>query len=240
MYNPDQPNDSRTNVLTPSQFGYHSFETHFITTEDKIEIHVMLLKRPSFEESVSSPTLVYFHGNAGNIGFCVTNAIELSNKIKCNVLLVEYRGYGLSKGKPSESGLYNDAYAALKFLYDRKDICKSKVVFIGRSLGGAVAIGVAHQMVTSSKIKNIEIAALIVENTFTSIPEISRILFAKNSRSCISRTFLLIPNWFYKNRYESIQKISKINLPTLFLSGLADELIPPEMMTRLFNVILSN
>jgi len=236
LYNPDIPKDSKTNVLTPKSFGINNFETHFITTEDNVNIHVILLKRPSLGECCSSPTLVYFHGNAGNIGHRMANAIEMSNMIRSNILLVEYRGYGLSKGKPSESGFYKDAYAALTFLATRNDICKSKIVLFGRSLGGAVAIGVTYKLITSSKLQNVRPVALIIENTFSSVPDISRHLCAGHSQTCFARFFRLIPNWFYKNRYESLQKITKLSLPTLFISGLSDELIPAEMMTRLFNV----
>ncbi len=225
-------------MLTPKSYGFRHFETHYITTEDNVIIHTILLKRPSHEESLTSPTLVYFHGNAGNIGHRLPNAIDFVNRLKCNVLLVEYRGFGLSKGTPSESGLLQDAYAALKFLHGRNDICSSKIVLFGRSLGGAVVIGVAHLLMTSSKLQsNYKPAALIVENTFTSIPEISRhLLCSGRSQSCFARFFRLIPNCFYKNQYQSLRAISTISLPTLFISGLADELIPSEMMQKLFNV----
>lgn len=236
LYNPECPKDSRSKVLTPKSYGFRHFETHFITTEDNVIIHSILLKRPSHEESISSPTIVYLHGNAGNIGHRLPNAIDFVNRLKCNVLLVEYRGFGLSKGSPSESGLLQDAYAALKFLYGRNDICSSKIVLFGRSLGGAVAVGVAHLLMTSSKLQNYKPAALMVENTFTSIPDISRHLCAGRSQSCAARFFRLIPNFFYKNQYQSLKWISTIPMPTLFISGLADELIPSEMMQKLFNV----
>ena len=239
MYNPECPKDSRVKVLTPKSYRFHHFETHHITTEDSCKIHVILLKRPSPEESLSSPTIVYFHGNAGNIGHRLPNALECLTKLKCNVLLVEYRGFGLSQGKPSESGLYLDAYAALKFLYGRTDICTSKIVLFGRSLGGAVIIGVAYLLMTSSKFQNFKPAGLIIENTFTSIPDISRHLCGGQRDSCFARIIRLVPSWFYKNKYDSYQKVSKITLPTLFISGLNDELIPTEMMTKLFNVSMA-
>ncbi|KAJ6222232.1 hypothetical protein RDWZM_000777 [Blomia tropicalis] len=237
LYNPDCPKDSRSIVNTPQSYGITDFETHFITTEDNVAIHAILLKRSSLSLRSSIPTFIYLHGNAGNIGHRLPNAIELFHKINCNVLLVEYRGYGLSKGSPSELGLYKDTYAALQFLYGRKDICSSKIVLFGRSLGGGVAIGTIHQLVDWQKnqMQYVKPAAMIIENTFTSIPDISRHLCAGRSRTFLARLFRLIPNWFYKNQYDSRRKIEKILLPSLFISGLSDELIPNGMMTKLFN-----
>ena len=130
-----------------------------------------------------------------------------------------------------------DAHAALKYLFNRNDIDHSKIFLFGRSLGGAVAIGLSHLLLTSPKMEvGYMPAALIIENTFTSIPDISRHLFPGRNRTLLSRLFHLIPNWFYKNRYESLKKISHVKVPICFISGLADELIPPEMMAKLFNV----
>ena len=235
LYNPNFPKDSRNNVFTPKFYGL-DYEKHFLPTEDNVKIHVQLIKRSSAEERLIAPTFVYLHGNAGNIGHRLINAIELYRYIKCNILLVEYRGYGLSEGKPSEKGLYKDVYAALKFLHNRSDICKSKIILFGRSLGGAVAIGTTYRILMSNQAELIQPSALIIENTFTSVPDISRNLFAGNSKSMFARLFRIVPDWFYKSRYSSIEKISKISFPILFISGLSDELIPPNMMSKLFNV----
>ena len=220
LYNPNDPIDSRTNVLSPMAFNL-SFESHFITTEDNININVLLIKRPENEYKFC-PTIIYFHGNAGNIGHRLQNCYEIYHEICCNILLVEYRGYGLSEGQPSESGFYSDASAALDYLIGRPDIDSTKIIVFGRSLGGAVAIELAK----SGKQRE-RISALIIENTFTSIPEISRTLF-----NC--RLIRHVPNWFYKNQFSSVSKMSSITVPTLFISGLSDELIPSSMMTTLY------
>lgn len=107
------------------------------------------------------PTFVYFHGNAGNIGGRLQNCYGIYHNLQCNILLVgefcnlflddsrwcfivgvllfiEYRGYGLSGGAPSENGLYIDARAAIDYLFTRHDLDHSQIVLFGRSLGGAV------------------------------------------------------------------------------------------------------
>ena len=109
---------------------------------DGTQLHLFLVKQPG-EQSKKVPTVLYFHGNAGNIGHRLLNVQGLYTSIGCNVALVEYRGYGRSEGSPSEEGLYMDAQAALDFLLTRQDIATDKIVVFGRSLGGAVAIDLA-------------------------------------------------------------------------------------------------
>jgi fermentation-respiration switch protein FrsA (DUF1100 family) len=99
-------------------------------------------------------------------------------------------------------------------------------VIFGRSLGGAVAIELAKNSKYSRAI-----AAIVVENTFTSIPDVARNLF-----NC--RLIRLLPNWYYKNQFNSIMKINSVTVPTLFISGLCDELIPPSMMHTLYMVFI--
>ena len=92
------------------------------------------------------PTVLYLHGNAGNIGHRLVNVQGLYNSIGCNVALLEYRGYGRSEGTPSEEGICMDAQAALDFLLTRSDINTEKILVFGRSLGGAVAIDLATRL----------------------------------------------------------------------------------------------
>lgn len=63
------------------------------------------------------------------------NCAGLYHSLHCNILLVEYRGYGLSEGHPSEEGLYLDAKASLDYLFTRNDVNHSEIVVFGRSLG---------------------------------------------------------------------------------------------------------
>ena len=85
--------------------------------------------------------MIFFHGNAGNIGTRLPNIEVMVKVMKCNVLIVAYRGYSNSEGTPSEEGLKLDAEAALEWAQSRKDI--NQIFIFGRSLGGAVAIQLA-------------------------------------------------------------------------------------------------
>ena len=105
-----------------------------------------------------------FHGNAGNIGHRVPIARVLQEHLACNILMVEYRGYGLSTGTPDEAGLMIDAQTGLDYVRHRAETRDSKIVIYGQSLGGAVGI----QLVAKNQEKD-KIAALILENTFLSM-----------------------------------------------------------------------
>ncbi|XP_069109983.1 protein ABHD13-like isoform X1 [Argopecten irradians] len=216
LYYPDQPPQSRLFVQLPNTVNL-PYENHFIRTSDNVRINVVLIKHTH----ANAPTVVYFHGNAGNIGHRLINSHGFFTSCGVNVLLVEYRGYGKSEGSPSETGLYRDAEAAINFLLGRNDINRDKIVVFGRSLGGAVAVWLASQPFYAQ-----HIAALVIENTFTSLPDIGRTIFK-------IKLMDLVPELLFKHKYPSIERIKKISLPTLFISGQADDLIPPKMMTKL-------
>ena len=84
--------------------------------------------------------MIFFHGNAGNIGMRLPNIELIIKKCNSNVLILAYRGFGDSEGTPSEEGLKLDAEATLEFAQNHKDIDNDRIFVFGRSLGGAVAI----------------------------------------------------------------------------------------------------
>lgn len=105
-----------------------------------------------------------FHGNAGNIGHRVPIARMLSQSLDCNVLMLEYRGYGLSTGSPDEQGLMIDAQTGLDYLRERAETRDTQIVVYGQSIGGAVTI----QLVAKNQHSG-AIAGVILENTFLSM-----------------------------------------------------------------------
>lgn len=107
-----------------------------------------------------------FHGNAGNIGHRIPIAQVLEVSLACNVLMLEYRGYGNSTGTPDEKGLAIDAQAGLDYIRERVETAHTKIIVYGQSLGGAVAT----QLVVNNQDKE-DIAALVLENTFTCIKD---------------------------------------------------------------------
>lgn len=126
----------------------------------------------------TAPTLVFFHGNAGNIGFRVPNFHSLYTQTRCNILAIDYRGYGESgdpEGAIDEQGLQRDAEAAWAWVKARPEIDQAKVFLFGRSLGGAVAIALAAALL-ARRATDLP-AGLILENTFTSVADMARNLF---------------------------------------------------------------
>ncbi|KAE8625820.1 hypothetical protein XENTR_v10006400 [Xenopus tropicalis] len=218
LYFPDQPSSSRLYIPMPTGIPH---ENIFIKTKDNVRLNLILL-RYTGDNSNFSPTIIYFHGNAGNIGHRLPNALLMLVNLKVNLLLVDYRGYGKSDGEPSEEGLYLDSEAVLDYVMTRPDIDKTKIILFGRSLGGAVAIHLASENAH-------RICALMLENTFLSIPHMASTLF-----SVLPMRYL--PLWCYKNKFLSYRKILQCRMPSLFISGLSDQLIPPFMMKQLYEL----
>ena len=119
------------------------YEDVWINTRDKIRIHGWLVKIK--KNADLAKTVIFFHGNAGNIGARLPNIYLLVKELNCNVFIIDYRGYGKSEGTPNEPGIKLDAQATLKYLKTRDDINQDMIFVFGRSLGGAVAIELCMQ-----------------------------------------------------------------------------------------------
>lgn len=171
IYPRNVPSDARTDVPRPKDFTDYDFdestEELFLPTPDGEKLSAFLLrprKRKSLGYEASKVTVLMFHGNAGNIGHRIPVAGCLQMSVPCNILMLEYRGYGLSTGTPDEKGINIDAQTALDYIRQRKDLANGEIVLYGQSLGGAVALQLASQNLEAGDIK-----AIILENTFLSI-----------------------------------------------------------------------
>ena len=80
-------------------------------------------------------TILMFHGNAGNIGYRVPIAKIIADDLRCNVLMLQYRGYGLSTGTPNEKGLMIDAQTGLDYIRHRAELRGTRIVLYGQSIG---------------------------------------------------------------------------------------------------------
>lgn len=133
LFYPELPSHSRVFIPIPSMYSL-PYENVQIRTSDGVSLHMFFIHQPK-ERQRQSPTIIFLHGNAGNMGHRLQNCVGLYHNLHCNILLVEYRGYGLSEGNPTEEGLYLDARASLDYLYSRNDINHSEIIVFGRSLG---------------------------------------------------------------------------------------------------------
>ncbi|XP_045784436.1 protein ABHD13 [Maniola jurtina] len=218
LYYPNDPPDSRVFVLQPSNYKL-PYESIKLKTKDGLKIHMFLILQAT--DSHRKPTMIFFHGNAGNMGQRLANVSGFYHKLNINVLLVEYRGYGLSEGSPSEQGLYIDAQSAFEYIMQRSDIDHSQIIVFGRSLGGAVAIDLASRPQYRERVW-----ALIVENTFTSIPDMARVILKWR---CLD----WLPMFCHKNKYLSARKMRGVRCGTLVVCGSLDALVPPRMARAL-------
>jgi len=146
---------------TPSSIGLGYEDVQF-KTEDDVQLHGWFVPEDS-----TAPTILYFHGNAGNISGRL-ETLRLLHSLGMNVFMFDYRGYGQSEGTPTEVGTYRDASAAWQYLTETRDIKASQMVIMGRSLGGSVAAWLAAQ-------KNA--AAAVIESTFISAPDLGADLY---------------------------------------------------------------
>ena len=193
--------------LRPEDVGVQGEDVH-LTTEDGVRIHAFFLPWPG-----ASRAILFLHGNAGNASHRLPNAAELV-RLGSHVLLLDYRGYGLSEGSPDESGVYADARAGLAYLGDEVGIPERRTVVFGRSLGGAVAVDLVQDRA---------IAGLILEGTFPSVSAMTAKLLGASLAS-------LVPA-----RFDSERKITRLQAPLLFFHGDRDEIVPYDLGRQLFD-----
>jgi pimeloyl-ACP methyl ester carboxylesterase len=162
--------------------------------------------------------VLYLHGNDGNVTTSMAE-IEPLRQLGYSVFVIDYRGYGKSAARfPSESSVYEDAEAAWAYLVRERGVSPGQLYIYGHSLGGAIAIELAT--------RHPEAAGLIVESGFTSIYDMAT----------LQRRYALLPvKAFLNQRFDSIEKVRRLQLPVLYLHGTADEIVPFSMGRRLFS-----
>ncbi|MBW2363141.1 MAG: alpha/beta hydrolase [Deltaproteobacteria bacterium] len=124
--------------IEPEAFGL-PIETLSLRTDDGIHISAFYLPREG-----SRRAILFLHGNAGNASHRLPDAVQLWS-LGASVLLLDYRGYGLSEGRPSERGVYRDGATGLAHLVGKLGFSPEEVVIFGRSIGSAVAVHLAQE-----------------------------------------------------------------------------------------------
>lgn len=193
---------------TPATAGL-VFEDVFVKTADGETIHGWFVPAASN----TTRTLLFCHGNAGNIWNRI-DAIWLFHDMGLNVCIFDYRGYGNSTGSPTEEGTYLDAAAVWNHLVRDRGIAPESVAVFGESLGGAVA---THRAVQDKP------GALILESSFTSLPDMA------------ARLYPFLPvRWLCRFRYNTVDRLPHIRCPVLVAHSRTDEMIPFSQGRRLF------
>lgn len=192
--------------MPPPRWAAGSQEVWF-QAADGMKIHGLWWPEPEGE-----PVILFLHGNAQEV-YSWSLVREDLAPLGCRLLLIDYRGYGKSEGKPHEQGLYLDGRAALDWLRSQ-GVDHEEIIVFGKSLGGGVACEISQDL---------PLRALVLESTFTSLERVARKLFP-----------LLPLGVRLKERYVSIEKIKRTRSPVLVIHGDRDELIPVEEGLELY------
>jgi len=148
--------------------------------------------------------VLLFHGNGGNIGDRVPS-IGLLSAAGFDVLAFDYSGYGRSRGRPSERDTSRDAGAARDALLRQRDVDPARMLYLGESLGAAVALALAIEHPP---------AGLILQSPFTSVRDMARVHYP------------VVPRALVPDAYPSLRRIPRLRAPLLVLHGARDEIVP--------------
>jgi len=162
-----------------------------------------------FGAQARAPVILFFHGNGELIDY-QDFIVENYRRLGCSVLLPEYRGYGRSSGRPSQDAVVADAVRFYDEIVKRDDVDASRIVFHGRSLGGAVAAALAEHR---------RPRALILESSFASVAGMSR--------------RYLVPSFLLKHPFRTDRLVAESELPMLIFHGSNDRIVPPSHGRRL-------
>lgn len=205
VYFPDLP--SRQVDATPADIGL-AYESVRLATRDGETLAGWYVPADA-----AHGTLLYLHGNAGNIGHRL-DPLDVFHRLGLNVLIFDYRGYGDSTGRPDEQGTYEDALAAWQYLTRHRGEPPGRIVLFGESLGGAVAAWLAARH---------RPAALAVYASFTSAPELAQVLYP-----------MFPVRWLARFRYDTRAALAEVDCPVLILHGRDDEIVPFRHAQALF------
>ena len=199
---------SKEIVRTPLDVGLEYQDVYF-TTADNARLNGWFIPHPQ-----AGATLIWFHGNAGNIADRVDNIKLLHDKTRVSIFIFDYRGYGRSPGSSSEATTYLDGEAAMNFVRSQLSVGSKNLVIFGRSLGAAVAAEMATRY---------DSRAVILESPFVSIREMAKVILP-----------VLPIGPLLSAKFDVIDKVGKITVPLLVLHGDQDEIIPFEHGQKVF------
>jgi fermentation-respiration switch protein FrsA (DUF1100 family) len=180
-----------------------------LVTSDKIHIQALYFKQSGQHKKL----VINFHGNAGNLYHRINESLNIFN-CGCDVLLLGYRGYGKSEGKPNENGVYIDGQCVYDYAVTTLGYTSENILLYGRSLGTTVAVHTAQ---------NRKIRGLILITPLSTAEDFAR---AKNMGSFGS---------IAKDKFVSIEKMKNITCPLLVIHGTNDEVIPSALGKKLYD-----
>ena len=195
---------------TPSDAGM-AYEDLRIETSDRVALHAWFVPAEP-----AKGVIVFCHGNAGNISHRV-DTLRIFHDLGYSTLIFDYRGYGESKGSPTEAGTYRDADAVWRYLTDERGVSPGKIVLFGRSLGGAVAAWLAQERTPG---------ALILESSFNSFVDMGSAIY-----------WFLPVRLLARFKYDTAAYAQKAGCPTLVVHSSQDDIIPYRLGRRLYEAL---
>ena len=203
-------------LYTPNDVNLQ-YEDVRVQTSDGLELQGWFV--PGEPETASGPdsnvTWLWFHGNGGNIGHRIGELALAHHRTGANIFIFDYRGYGESGGTASEQGTYLDSRAVIEYLASRPDVDPDRIVYLGHSLGAAVALEVA---LTRPPL------AMVLVSPFASVRDMANL------------TLPFPPvGWLVRNHYDSISRIRQLDTPILVLHGDQDETVPMSQGRKLYD-----
>jgi hypothetical protein len=201
----------RSLEATPGDVGL-AWDDVYVDTADGERLHGWYVAAGPHGVREPRGVLLFFHGNAGNISHRL-DSIAIFNRLRLDVLIVDYRGYGQSTGTPTEAGTYRDAQAAWDYLLRERGVSADRIVIFGRSLGGAVGAWLASQLPQAEMP-----AALIIESSFSSGADMARRLYPIYPARLLTRL-----------KYPVVDYAARLRCPLLVVHSRDDEIIPYAM-----------
>lgn len=198
----------RVRLVDPERVGIPDGEIVTLVTSDGLALKGWYLPpAPLPAPGAKAPGLIWFYGNLESVSGLAPVIRELRPP-GVGILVVDYRGYGENRGRPTEAGLYRDADAAWSFLARRPELDSSRIAVYGRSLGSAVALYLADTK---------PVAAVVLDSPFTNAREMARLHYP------------FLPPWILRLKLDNLGRASRLKVPLLVFHGTEDRIVPPRM-----------
>lgn len=186
-------------------------ESVFFDSPSGNKIHAWRVKPNLQDGEKPDYCILYFHGNAGNLTYHSYYILTMVKKLNAEVFAIDYSGFGQSEGKPTENVCYQDARGALKTFQEKSGVKPEQIIVMGRSLGGAVAMQIASEMQKN----NTPCKALVLESTYSSIPDMAKKLVP-----------VLPVKLLLHTKMDTYSKLKQYTGPLYITHGNADRVVP--------------
>lgn len=193
--------------FTPSDYGLE-YEAVSLSTPDGVTLAGWFVPAEGAKR-----TVLFCHGNAGNISHRL-DTLQMFHELGLNCLIVDYRGYGDSTGRPTETGTKIDMLAGFQWLIEEKGLRPEEIILFGRSLGGSIAAMIA---------KDVDPAGLVLESTFTSFNDVGAYYYP-----------WLPVRLFSRFDYNTLEAVRQVTCPVLVIHSPEDEIIPCKFGQQVF------